>query len=794
MTENQQGAAQEDAGLERSSFVEGWVGRISYWIFHRRRVLLILFVLITVVLGAMASQLRVQAGFTKMIPLNHEYMQTFLEYQADFGGANRVLVAVKNRGGTIFEKEFMDTLRQVTEEVFFINGVERSSVTSLFTPNVRYNEVVEDGFRGGNIVGADFDGSPAQLAKVRENLLKSDWVGRIVANDQTAAMVVATLQENDPQTGERLNLQDVAKQLEAIRGKYESESTGVHIIGFAKAMGDIAKGAAGVLLFFGIAFVITAVLLYWYSGSLVLTVMALICAIVPVVWLLGLLPVFGLGLDPMSILVPFLIFSIAVSHAVQMTNAWKLETLHGADGITASRASFQKLFIPGAMALLANALGFMVIAFVDIEIVRELALTATIGVTVMIITNKMLLPILMSYYKFTPEQASKLAGKETAGDWLWERISPLATRKLAWASVLVGALLLAFGIWKARDLHVGDLGKGVPELKADSRYNQDVDMITSHFAIGVDLLQVIAEAKPESEEDSPCVNRDVMDRMEDFDFQMRQVDGVATVRSLTGFVKSITQSYAETFVKWRMLPEERAQIAQGVGYATRLGNELMNSRCTAMPVSIFTTDHQATTIEHIVEKIKAFKAASGDTEQIRFRLASGNVGVMAATNEVVEAVGEVGQPRAVRIGDAAVPADVPVVARDLVHHRPARDRHGALQRRDGDARHRRQGEHAPGRGARRRRRRRLRDLPVRADEARVAGHGAQAQRRVRRGAQAARHGVGLYRRDDDHVGRDLDVLGAQVPGRHGHPARLHVPREHVRRDPAAARARRLPGR
>ena len=637
MTDNQQGAAQEDGGLERSSFVEGWVGRISYWIFHRRRVLLILFVLITVVLGAMASQLRVQAGFTKMIPLNHEYMQTFLEYQADFGGANRVLVAVKNHGGTIFEKEFMDTLRQVTEEVFFINGVERSSVTSLFTPNVRYNEVVEDGFRGGNIVGADFDGSPAQLAKVRENLLKSDWVGRIVANDQTAAMVVATLQENDPQTGERLNLQDVAKQLEAIRGKHESESTGVHIIGFAKAMGDIAKGAAGVLLFFGIAFVITSVLLYWYSGSLVLTVMALICAIVPVVWLLGLLPVFGLGLDPMSILVPFLIFSIAVSHAVQMTNAWKLETLHGADGITASRASFQKLFIPGAMALLANALGFMVIAFVDIEVVRELALTATIGVTVMIITNKMLLPILMSYYKFTPEQASKLAGKETAGDWLWERISPLATRKFAWASVLVGALLLAFGIWKARDLHIGDLGKGVPELKADSRYNQDVDMITSHFAIGVDLLQVIAEAKPESEEDSPCVNRDVMDRMEDFDFQMRQVDGVATVRSLTGFVKSITQSYAETFVKWRMLPEERAQIAQGVGYATRLGNELMNSRCTAMPVSIFTTDHQATTIEHIVEKIKAFKAASGDTKQIRFRLASGNVGVMAATNEVVEA-------------------------------------------------------------------------------------------------------------------------------------------------------------
>jgi hypothetical protein len=128
-----------------------------------------------------------------------------------------------------------------------------------------------------------------------------------------------------------------------------------------------------------------------------------------------------------------------------------------------------------------------------------------------------------------------------------------------------------------------------------------------------------------------------MDKIEDFDFQMRQVDGVATVRSLSGFVTTITQSFAETYSKWRMLPESRAQIAQGVGYATRLGNELMNSRCTAMPISVYTTDHQATTIEHIVAKVKAFKEGGGDTDRVTFRLASGNVGVMAATNEAVEA-------------------------------------------------------------------------------------------------------------------------------------------------------------
>jgi hypothetical protein len=176
----------------------------------------------------------------------------------------------------------------------------------------------------------------------------------------------------------------------------------------------------------------------------------------------------------------------------------------------------------------------------------------------------------------------------------------------------------------------------VPELQPDARYNQDVEMITSHFAIGVDNLQVIAEAKGE-EGDSPCVDREVMDKIEDFEFQMRQVDGVATVRGLSGFVKQMTQMFAETYSKWRMLPESRAQIAQGVGYATRLGTEFMDSNCTAMPLNLYTVDHQATTISHVVDKIKAFKEAGGDTDKVTFRLASGNVGVMAATNEAVHA-------------------------------------------------------------------------------------------------------------------------------------------------------------
>jgi predicted RND superfamily exporter protein len=584
-----------------AEFAKGFIGRCGYLIFHWRLPILIIGILITLALGFFATRLQVTAGFSKMIPLNHEFMQTFRDYQGDFGGANNVLLAIKVKQGDIYNKDVLATVRKVTDEVFFIKGVERSSLTSLVTPNVRYNEVVEEGFKSGNLMPGDFVGRPDQIEQVRANVLKSDWVGRIVSTDMTATLVVATLQERDPDTGERLDLRAVGAQLEAVRGKFEDERVSIHIIGFAKSIADIADGASQVLVFFIGAFIITAALM-------------------------------GLGLDPMSILVPFLIFSIGISHAVQMTNAWKLETLDGADGVTASRNSFMKLFVPGATALVANALGFMVIAVVDIEIVRELALTATIGVTVMILTNKVLLPILLSYMKISAASAQKLRGKETAGDWLWERLGPLATRRGALLPIAAALLLTAGALYETRHLLIGDTSKGVPELRADSRYNRDVDVITSNFAIGVDLLQVIAEAKGDN---SPCINREVQDKLEKFDFEMRQVDGVAAVRSLASFTTAVTQDFAEGWVKWRMLPETKEQIAQAVGFSTRFGNEYRNSKCTAMPVSIYTTDHKATTIAAVVDQIRRFKAEN-DSDTLTFRLASGNVGVMAATNEVVE--------------------------------------------------------------------------------------------------------------------------------------------------------------
>ena len=609
-----------------------FIAAMGRHLFRYRVPLLGLFVLITIVLGFSATRLQVDAGFEKMIPLEHEYMQTFLRYRATFGGANRVLVALRLHEGEIYHQAFFETLKAVTDEVFFIPGVDRATVTSLFTPNVRFIEVVEEGFAGGDVIPAGFQGTPEELEAVRANVLKSGQLGRLVANDHSGAMVTAELLEIDPSTGARLNYLSVADRLEEIRARYETDGLDVHIIGFAKAVGDITAGARGVLLFFLLSFVITALLLYWYSSSIRLAALTLVAALIPVIWLLGLLPLIGFGIDPMSILVPFLIFAIGVSHAVQMTHAWRTEVIGGATPLAAAQEAFRRLFIPGAMALTTTAVGFLVIMRIEIDMVRELALTAGLGVALMLVTNMLLLTLLLSWMPLSPEEIERAKWREHAGDWLWKRLRRLAEPGPARIVLVGAAVILVAATWQSRDLRTGDVGTGIPELHPDSRYNRDSAAIVEAFSIGVDILSVIVQSH---DVDGACTDFEIMDTIDRFETTVRGVHGVQSVVGLPGVAKVINAGWNEGNPRWRVLSRDPTILAQSVT-PVDTGTGLLNTDCSAMQVLIFTRDHDGATISHVIDEIKRFRDANS-SERLEFLLASGNVGVMAATNEAVDA-------------------------------------------------------------------------------------------------------------------------------------------------------------
>ncbi len=609
--------------------------RAERLLFARRRLVLAAFGLATLALASLAAGLRIDAGFTKQAPLGHEYMRAFLEHRDEFGGADRVVIAVVARDGDMFTPGFFEVLREVTDAVFFLPGVDRAQVYSVLTPNVRFIEVVEDGIAAGDVAPADFEPTPAGLARVRENIIKARLVGRLVANDFSGAIVSAKLQEFHPDTGERLDYLEVADSLERIRRDALAHAEGsaavdVHIVGFAKAMGDIAAGAARVAAFFGIAFLVTALFVYAYTRSLRFTAVPLACSLIAVVWQLGAVSGIGLGIDPMSMLVPFLVFAIGVSHGVQMVSAARAEMIEGADAPDAARAAFRRLLLPGSVALASDSVGFIAISLIEVRVIQEIALTASVGVAAIILTNLALLPVLLSYLEMDDRERRAAGDLDRRLRPLWSRVARLAHRKPAAAAIVVAALAMAAAARPATEVRVGDEQRGVPELRPDSVYNLDTAAIAERFDIGVDVLTVIAETVAEG-----CIDHEVMSTLDDFEWRMRNVDGVRSARGLAGVARGINAGWNEGSLKWRTLPRNRYMLVQAVSPAPT-SSGLLNTDCSVMPVYVYTADHKAETIERVVAAVKAFQAENPN-ERITFRLAAGNVGVMAATNEEVEA-------------------------------------------------------------------------------------------------------------------------------------------------------------
>jgi predicted RND superfamily exporter protein len=292
----------------------------------------------------------------------------------------------------------------------------------------------------------------------------------------------------------------------------------VHIIGFAKAIGDIRDGARGVAPLRA-AFVITMVLMLWFVKDVKLTLVALVVAMMPVLWLLGTLPILGYGIDPLSS-GAVLIFSIGVSHAAD-DEILEREVV-GADSLAARRV--REAFHPWELALLTNVLGFAVIMLIPIDIVRELGITASLGVGWMILTNKMMLPIMLSHLTLSKGVVEREASQEKRAHRIWQAAAGCVQPARARLIILVSLAILAFGAYQAHNLKVGDYGIGVPELRPDSRYNKDNAKIIEKFAVGVNTLGVVAQTRGVQ---GACTKYEIMSAIEDFDWYMQNVQGLS---------------------------------------------------------------------------------------------------------------------------------------------------------------------------------------------------------------------------------------------------------------------------
>ncbi|CDZ93809.1 efflux RND transporter permease subunit [Pseudomonas saudiphocaensis] len=603
-------------------------------VFNNRPAVILICLLISVFLFYQAAQVRPSTSFEKMIPLGHSYIQNMLAHRDDLANlGNTVRISVAAKDGDIFSQEYMETLRQIHDEVFYIQGVDRSNMKSLWSPSVRWTEVTEQGFAGGEVIPQTYDGSGESLEELRNNVLKSGQVGRLVANNFKSSIIDVPLMESysDPEDRSKqitLDYQKFSHELEEkIRDKYEAQNPNVeiHIIGFAKKVGDLIDGLVGVALFFFVAIGITLVLLLWFTRCLKSTVAVVVTTLIAVAWQLGLLHTLGFGLDPYSMLVPFLVFAIGISHGVQKINGIAMASGETDDPLIAARLAFRQLFVPGMVALASDAVGFVTLLLIDIGVIRELAIGASLGVAVIILTNLILLPVAISYLGIS-QRSVKHAREEASREHpFWRLLSHFANPVVAPISIVIALIAVGGGLWYGQNLKIGDLDQGAPELRPDSRYNQDNDFVINNYSTSSDVLVIMVKTAPEG-----CAHYDTLAAMDELMWKMENTAGVQSAVSMVTVARQSIKGMNEGSLKWETLSRNQFVLNNSIARA----EGMYNSDCSLAPVLVFLNDHKAETLEHVVAAASEF-AEANNREGLEFVLAAGNAGIEAATNEVI---------------------------------------------------------------------------------------------------------------------------------------------------------------
>ena len=618
-----------------------WLERL---VFNHRRAFLLLCLLITLALGWMSLKVQVNASFEKMIPTGHPYIQNFLEHRKDLRGmGNTLRVVVENTRGEVFDERFLEALRQINDELFLMPGVDRAWMKSLWTPAVRWIEVTEEGFSGGPVMPDGYNGSAASLERLRLNANRANLVGNLIANDLRSTAVQLPLLERDAQ-GVRINYWALSRNLDQLRDRFEQGKATdgqpwgvkIHIIGFAKVVGDLLDGLVQVTMYFAIAIVIAAVLLLIYTHCLRSTALVLACSLIAVVWQIGLLALFGLELDPYTMLVPFLVFAIGVSHGAQKMNGIMQDIARGTHRVVAARYTFRRLFLAGVTALIADAVGFAVLVLIPIPVIRELAITASIGVAVLVFTNLLLLPVLLSHFGVSPKAAQRALIQEQqqlAGHrGLWLVLDNFAAnRRWAGAAVVTALLMGVGGYLTSTHLQMGDLDPGAPELRPASRYNLDNAYVTRNYALSSDVFAVIVKTPPEG-----CLKYQTLDVVDQLAWSLQQLPQVRTTLALPDVVRQITAGSFEGNPKWLTISRNQDVLNYAAQQASVNTPDMFNTECSVMPLVAFLTDHKAETLSAVLGVVERFIAEHpGDPTQIQLLPAAGNSGIEAATNIVV---------------------------------------------------------------------------------------------------------------------------------------------------------------
>lgn len=596
-------------------------------IFHNPKIVLGFILGLTIFFGLQIPSVRMYSDFSDLLPQSHPYIQLHNEIKDNFGGANVIIVGVEVKDGDIFSNETLRLVHEVTQAVDSLPGINHNLVTSFTHRTTRQVWLTEMGNINSDPYFKPQD--PAltidQLIQLKKDVVANPRVyGPLISPDMKTALVKAQLNEG------MLDYEETFRQLQELRAEYAHQGVNIYATGQPVLVGWAYYYKNQIFQILAFTALIMLSLLIFHFRTLYGVLVPLGGVLVSTIWGIGIISLFGYNIDPLGLVIPFLISARAMSHGIQLVERYYVE-LEGHDNSEiAARRTFESLFRPGTLGVVSDAIGLLLIAIGSIPLNTKLAHYASLWALCIIITVLLAVPLLLSILPKPKTTTLKKNALRKVGVFSSDVVSSYPKYILSMAAIVV-----MVGAYLASHVTIGESEPGSPILYRDHDYNISSKAINDSFP-GSEELYIVAEHRDEGGIKRP----DVLLALEDLERHMMLDPEVGGAKGIPDLIKQVNRLLHNDDPRWQQIPKEQNYVG-GLMFTYMASSpvpgalkEFTDPAAKVANLVFFYKNHQGETIRRAIHTAKQWiEDNEGKVDGLTIRLAGGTIGVTAAMNE-----------------------------------------------------------------------------------------------------------------------------------------------------------------
>lgn len=624
--------------MKKESIVSRFFRMIEVFVFYHPRVFLLAIFLATAFFASRIPYLEMYSNFADLLPQEHPYIQLHNDVKDTFGGANNVVMAISVDEGTVFTADVLSRIHRLTQGVDSLPGVNHNLVRSLTHRTVRKTWLTEMGSMNSKAyydpLKADL--SAKELEQLRLDVMANPTVyGLLVSPDLKSALIKATFNEG------QLDYVEIFRQLgqlkddvEKLRADEAAPGVNIYATGQPVLMGWVYSYLSQILqIFFLTLAVLLALLVAYFRRRAYGILLPLVGVLISATWGLGIVSLLGFNLDPLTLVIPFLITARAMSHGIQLVERYYLEAREAKDNHDAARRTFETLFRPGSLGIVSDAVGLSLIALGSSPINVKLGIYASIWAGTVVITVLMAVPLILSILPLTKNpETGDLSGRRGLFGVMADFVSG---RRGSGVILLIALFVYIVGGVLSTRVQIGESEPGSPILYPNHDYNISSAQINANFP-GSEEMYVVARTS----EPGGMKRPEVLRALQDFQLHMLSDPEMGGTRGMPDLVKQVNQILHNDDPRWAVIPNDASYVG-GLMFAFMASSpipgalkEFVDTDDQNANLVFFYKDHKGETLRRAIHMAKEWiDNPENAVDGLELKLAGGPIGVTAAINE-----------------------------------------------------------------------------------------------------------------------------------------------------------------